>query len=270
MLSVTQAKYNLEGASLEALAFVDCSLIPGIAANGCVIRHDLLIDRTTIKGELRSLASMRQTAAIWLCEAKLGGRLLVRNYAIIDGGDGRSIQADRINIGANIRILNGSEIRGELRLISARVAGSLDIVSSSMIATDVAAVELAESKFGGSVFLAKTTADAPPTVIDGLLSMSDVTVGAALVFVSLLLASVPIRPVFWAAFAVNLVSCSACLVHGFQMGMYTFFGLGILMILPLAAFWAFSQLAVLNSLRQSFPPARPDRGRMPRRPLRVE
>ncbi|MEL6980869.1 MAG: hypothetical protein AAFO29_00440, partial [Actinomycetota bacterium] len=169
---------HLDGATLPALAFVGCPMIPGILANGCTIGQDLVIDRTTVAGAHTSVASMRQTAAVWLCEARLGGRVLLRNGAVIDGEGGRAIQADRIQVGANIRILSGSEVRGELRLLSAQVAGSLDIVSSTVTSHNLVAVELAEARFGGSLFLARTTSDGQPTVVDGLLVMSDVRVGA--------------------------------------------------------------------------------------------
>lgn len=121
---------------------------------------------------------MRQTAALWLCEGRIGGRLMITEQTVIDGLGGRSVQADRVSIGANIRILQESELRGELRLLSARIAGSLDIVSSQVSTHDELAVELAEARLGGSVFLARTTDSAAPTRIDGLLVMSDVIVGA--------------------------------------------------------------------------------------------
>ncbi|MEM7324858.1 MAG: hypothetical protein AAF531_17360, partial [Actinomycetota bacterium] len=82
---------------------------------------------------------------------------MVTEQTVIDGLGGRSVQADRVSIGANIRILQESELRGELRLLSARIAGSLDIVSSQVSTHDELAVELAEARLGGSVFLARTT-----------------------------------------------------------------------------------------------------------------
>jgi len=169
---------RLDGAMLEGLTFVGCSLVPGILANGCTIRHDLVIDRTTVRGAHPSIASMRQTAAIWLCEAHLGGRLLIRNDAVVDGAGGRCIQADRIVVGANIRVLSGSTLIGQLRLLSAQVAGSLDLISSTVSTEHVVAVELAEARFGGSIFVARTSEQAPPSTIDGILVMSDVRVGA--------------------------------------------------------------------------------------------
>ncbi len=169
---------RLDGAMLEALAFVACPMVPGVVANGCTIRHDLIIDGSTVRGAHPTVASMRQTAAIWLCEARLGGRLLIRNQSIIDGAGGRCIQADRISVGANIRILSGSSLIGQLRLLSAQVAGSLDLMSSTVSAEHLVAVDLAEARLGGSVFVARTDDQAPPPTIDGILVMSDVRVGA--------------------------------------------------------------------------------------------
>ncbi|MGF1596193.1 MAG: hypothetical protein ACFCVK_04575 [Acidimicrobiales bacterium] len=130
----------LDGAHLRALSFVGCEPIPGIVANGATINGNLIIEETKIVGAVGTVASMRQTAAVWLCEARIGGRLLIRNGSTIDGRGGRSVQADRIVVGANIRILDRSNLVGELRLLSARVAGSLDIVSSTVVTHD----ELAE------------------------------------------------------------------------------------------------------------------------------
>ncbi len=172
----------LDGAMLEGLAFVGCPFVPGIVANGCTIRHNLVIDRTTIRGAHPTIASMRQTAAVWLCEARLGGRLLIRNGAVIDGDGGRSIQADRVVIGANIRILSGSTLVGQLRLLSAQVSGSLDLISSTVSAEHHVAVDLAEARFGGSVFVARTDEQAKPATIDGIVVMSDARVGAFVTF----------------------------------------------------------------------------------------
>ncbi|MGF1596169.1 MAG: hypothetical protein ACFCVK_04445 [Acidimicrobiales bacterium] len=168
----------LDGAHLRTLSLEGCEPIPGIVANGTTIDGNLIIDNTKIVGAVRTVASMRQTAAVWLCEARIGGRLLIRNGSTIDGCRGRSIQADRIVVGANIRILDRSKLVGELRLLSARVAGSLDIVSSTVETHDELAVELAEATFDGSLFLARTTPTSAATVIDGVLTTSDVRIGA--------------------------------------------------------------------------------------------
>lgn len=168
----------LDGARLQALALVDCPEVPGVSANGCSVRLDVVLDNAHITGALASIGSMRQTAAVWLCEATIGGRLLIRNGTVLDGCGGRSVQADRIVVGANVRILAGSMIKGEMRLLSARVAGSLDVVSSTVATHATVALEMAEAKLGGGVFLARTTPDSEPARIDGLLTMSDVTFGA--------------------------------------------------------------------------------------------
>lgn len=170
---------RLEAAELPALSFDRCEL-PGINANGLKLARDLVFDNATaVRGALASLASTHHTAAVWLCEAEIGGRLLVRGSEI-DGRGGRSVQADRLRIGANIRFLNGSVATGEMRLLSARIAGSMDIVASTITADRETALELAEAQLGGSIFITDDTRYPTPTRIDGIIVLSDVKVGAFL------------------------------------------------------------------------------------------
>jgi len=77
---------------------------------------------------------MSQGAAIWLCESDIGGRLLCAATSI-DAGGQRSIQADRMHVGGTVRFLDHFTAYGEVRLLGARIDGSVDFsgahVSSS-------------------------------------------------------------------------------------------------------------------------------------------
>jgi hypothetical protein len=143
---------NIEGSDLRALHFVGGNILPGVLGNGCRIRGDLLFENITVTGGLKTLGSSHHRAAIWLCEADIGGRLLLRNARLVGQDGARSLHADRLRLGANLRLLDGSEVVGEFRLLSARIAGSLDIVSSTITGEEWA-VDLSEAQIDGSLFI---------------------------------------------------------------------------------------------------------------------
>jgi hypothetical protein len=64
---------NLDGASLHALTFRGCSL-PGLIGNGLRVRRDVDLSDSLITGAHSTSASATQRAAVWLCEAEIGGR----------------------------------------------------------------------------------------------------------------------------------------------------------------------------------------------------
>lgn len=142
---------DLDGADLHLLALDGCT-VPGLLANGLRVRRDLDLSRSRITGDLRTPASTSSTAAVWLCESEIGGRLLCLDTLIESGG--RAIQADRISVGGTIRLLHRFEARGALRLIGARVQGSLDLTGASLTRPQQdLALDLGDAEIGGSVFL---------------------------------------------------------------------------------------------------------------------
>ena len=149
----------LEGAQLYGIALTDC-VLPGLLANGVRIRHDLDLSRTHIKGALETSASTSKTAAIWLCESQVGGRLLCVD-TVIEGGD-RAIQADRIHVAGNVRLLHTFTSIGEVRLIGARIEGSLDLTGAKIESELTGlALDLGEAVIDGSVFLIDASGRAP-------------------------------------------------------------------------------------------------------------
>ncbi|MDA0632052.1 hypothetical protein OUY22_01385 [Nonomuraea sp. MCN248] len=153
---------DLDGADLHLLALDGCT-IPGLLANGLRVRRDLDLSRSRISGDLRTPASTSSTAAVWLCESEIGGRLLCLDTLI--ESDGRAIQADRVIVGGTIRLLHRFEARGALRLIGARIAGSLDLTGACLTRPQQdLALDLGDAEIGGSVFLIDDQAGRRPLV----------------------------------------------------------------------------------------------------------
>ena len=143
----------VEGAQLFEIGVNGCARLPGLLANGVRIRRDLDLSGTFVAGALRTSASTSKQAAIWLCESEIGGRLLCVD-TVIDGGGERSIQADRMHVRGNIRLLHKFAARGELRLIGAQIDGSLDLTGAKLESPLTGlALDLGEAVVEGSVFL---------------------------------------------------------------------------------------------------------------------
>jgi hypothetical protein len=161
----------VEGAQLYELGLTGCPRLPGLLANGVRVRRDLELSRTRVNGAHRTSASTSQQAAIWLCESDIGGRLLCVD-TVIEPGNGRSIQADRMHIGGTIRLLHQFIARGEVRLIGARIDGSLDLTGARIESASSTglALDLGEAVIEGSVFLVPDASGRRP-VIRGRIDM---------------------------------------------------------------------------------------------------
>ncbi|NUW40228.1 hypothetical protein [Nonomuraea rhodomycinica] len=142
---------DLDGAELHALVLDGCD-VPGVVANGLRVRRDLDLSRSRVRGDLWTSASTSCSAAVWLCESEIGGRLLCVD-TVIDGAV-RAVQADRMRVGGTIRLLHGFEARGGIRLLGADVAGSLDLTGARLTRPDRGlALDLGDATIGGSVFV---------------------------------------------------------------------------------------------------------------------
>jgi hypothetical protein len=129
-----------------------------------------------VTGTLRTSASTSKQSAIWLCESEIGGRLLCVN-TVIDGGAERSIQADRMHVGGNTRLLHKFTARGEVRLIGARIGGSLDLTGASLESPLTGlALDLGEAVVEGSIFLIDDTSGRRP-LIRGRIDMGRARIG---------------------------------------------------------------------------------------------
>lgn len=166
----------IEGAQLYELALTGCPRVPGVLANGVRIRRDLDLSRTYVRGASRTSASTSKRAAIWLCESEIGGRLLCVD-TIVDSDGERSIQADRMRVSGNIRLLHQFTARGEIRLIGTSIGGSLDLTGAHIesLLTGLA-LDLGEAVIDGSIFLIGDTSGRRP-VIHGRIDMGRARIG---------------------------------------------------------------------------------------------
>jgi len=143
---------QLEGAHLKSLAMVEC-VATALLGNGAVVDLDLNLQGSTVAGAQASTASTSKEAAVWLCEAKIGGRLLCVDTTLRAPGQ-RAMQADRVEIGGTVRFIHQFEAQGEIRMIGATIGGSLDLTGAHLHRPlQGLALDLAEATVGGSVFI---------------------------------------------------------------------------------------------------------------------
>src|SRR5262252_3881716 len=166
---------TVEGAQLAELALTGCDSVPGLLANGVRIRRDLDLSRSHVTGALSTSASTSKLSAIWLCESEIGGRLLCVD-TVIHGGD-RSIQADRLHVTGNVRLLHGFTAHGEVRMIGARIGGSLDLTGASIESPATGlALDLGEAVIEASLFLIDAAEGRRP-LIRGRIDMGQARIG---------------------------------------------------------------------------------------------
>ena len=167
---------EVAGAQLIELALTGCDQVPGLLANGVRVRRDLDLSRSQVAGALSTSASTSKLSAIWLCESEIGGRLLCVDTVIKSGGD-RSIQADRLHVTGNVRLLHGFTAHGEVRLIGARIGGSLDLTGASIESPGTGlALDLGEAVIEASVFLIDAPSGRRP-LIRGRIDMGQARIG---------------------------------------------------------------------------------------------
>lgn len=146
------APVHADGAKLRALTLTGCPRLPGLLGNGLRLRGDLDLSGSTVTGAHRTSASLGKRAAIWLCEARIGGRVLCLDTTIRAEGE-RALQADRMRVGGPIRLLHGFSSYGEFRLTGAHIGGSLDIIGGRIEAPGAIALDLGDAVIGGNLFI---------------------------------------------------------------------------------------------------------------------
>jgi hypothetical protein len=159
----------VEGAQLFELSLTGCPRLPGLLGNGLRLRRDLDLSRSRVAGAHWTSGSTSKRSAIWLCESEIGGRLLFVDAAI-DGLGDRCIQADRIRVGGAVRLIHQFTALGEIRLLGARIDGSLDLTGARIESTAGPAIDVEDATIEGSVFLIEDPAGRRP-VIRGRLDM---------------------------------------------------------------------------------------------------
>ena len=141
-----------ENAQLRELALTGTAALPGLLANGLHVRGDLDLSRSRVAGVHPTSASITRRSAIWLCEADIGGRLLCLDTSI-SAGQERAIQADRMRVGGTVRLLHQFTAVGEVRLLGARIGGSLDVAGARIESRGGTALDLSDASIGGNLFI---------------------------------------------------------------------------------------------------------------------
>lgn len=166
----------VEGAQLLGLSLTGCPRLPGLLGNALQLRRDLDLSRSCVTGAHWTSASTRKSAAIWLCEAEIGGRLLCIDTTV-DGQGYRSIQADRIHVGGAVRLIDGFKSQGEVRLHGARIEGSLDLNGAQITSSDGLAIDLDGAVIGTDVFLIEDSHGRQPK-ISGRITLASARISA--------------------------------------------------------------------------------------------
>ncbi|HEV2253195.1 MAG TPA: hypothetical protein VGS06_08380 [Streptosporangiaceae bacterium] len=157
----------VEGAQLFELSLTGSPRLPGLLGNGLRVQRDLDLSRSHIAGAYWTSASTSKRAAVWLCEAEIGGRLLCLD-TVMDGLGDRALQADRIRVGGAVRLLGQFHAEGEIRLIGARISGTLDLSGAQIVAPGGPALNLEDAVLEGSMFLIESSAERRPEIRGGV------------------------------------------------------------------------------------------------------
>jgi len=168
----------LEGAQLFSLAVLGSSRLPGLLANGLRVERDLELSGCRIAGAHWTSASTSKPAAVWLCEADIGGRLLCAG-TVVDGRGFRAVHADRVHVGGAVRFIGGFTSIGEIRLHAARLESSLDLNGAQVTSLSGPAIDLEIADIKGSVFLIEDPGGLRPS-IRGRVTLASARIGARL------------------------------------------------------------------------------------------
>jgi hypothetical protein len=172
------APLDVEGAKLRELTLTGCPGLPGLLGNGLRLRGDLDLSRSTVTGAHRTSASLGKRAAVWLCEARIGGRVLCVDTVIRAEGE-RAVQADRMRTGGPVRLL-WFVSQGEFRMTGAHIGGSLDIIGSRIEAPGAIALDLGDAVIGGNLFIVDSGGHRP--VIRGRVDIGSARISGQFLF----------------------------------------------------------------------------------------
>jgi hypothetical protein len=169
---------ELNGSSLHALSLLDCDA-PALVGNGLRLRRNLTINGSRLDGGVHTQASTSYPAALWLCEADIGGRLTAVG-TVLRVEQGRAMQADGMHVRGGVRMIQGCRAHGEVRLISATIGGVLDLSGSWFTGQGRWALNLAEAQIVGSLLLVRDSQGQSSTVAGGL-NLEDTRIGGQLI-----------------------------------------------------------------------------------------
>lgn len=186
---VFEDSVTMHGAHLPALSLEGCEL-PALEANGLQIDHDLTLSGTTFERPVSSAASESAKAAVWLCEAVIGGRVLMIGTRIMAPAQ-RAIQADRLEVGGTVRLIHGFSAQGQVRLIGAQIHGSLDLTGAQLTRPyGGLSLDLGTARIDGSVFIIPRSSEqgvgrgssvSMPPLFEGRIDAGNAVIGGRLV-----------------------------------------------------------------------------------------
>jgi len=168
----------LLGAELSGLTLRGCTL-PGLVANGLRLRRDLDLSRSRIAGSHATSASITRRSAIWLSEARVGGRLICVDTDI-DGEGDRALEADRIQIGGSARMIGTFTAVGEVRMIGARIDGALELTGAHFRTGQGLALDLEGAVIGGSLLMGLDPSGRFP-VVRGRMDLGSASINGTLI-----------------------------------------------------------------------------------------
>ncbi len=168
---------TVAGADLFELSLTGCE-VPGLLGNGLRLRRDLDLSGSSITASLATSASIARTAAVWLSEAAIGGRLLCIETRI-DGLGDRAIQADRVRIGGSVRLIHEFTALGEVRLLGARIDGALELTGAHIVAARGLSLDIEGATIAGGVMIIEGPNGRRP-FISGRMDLSSATITGGL------------------------------------------------------------------------------------------
>ena len=172
---------DLTSIDTGGIRFTRCRFDAGLLANSANIDGDLTFDHCQISGSVANPFSSSRPAAVWLTEAKINGWLSAPGSKITGGpgfaGDqpARSLQADRIKVGGNVRLTHGFTAVGEVKMTGADIGGSLTL-SGATLSDRFVALYLAEASIGANLSIMPSRRAGPSTIVGGLV-MPNCSVG---------------------------------------------------------------------------------------------
>jgi len=181
---VTEKAPRLEGARLHELVIAKgddgwSSELAGLRASGLRLDRDLVLSGTRVSEAHRRSSDFSRTAAVWLTEAQIGGRILAVR-TVFDTTADRAIQADRTLVTGDVRFILGFRANAEVRLLGMHIGGSLDLTGATLVPRDGRALDIASCEIGGSVFLINDAADGSRLLVRGRIEAGRSVIGGRL------------------------------------------------------------------------------------------
>ena len=168
----------------RALNFSGCRFLGGLVATATHVIGNLTMTGCVVSGSAPGRAS-RRPAAIWLTDAEVSGRVDIADTVIGNEANtwSRSVHAERLKVGATIRLVDGVVANGEVKLTGAVIGGSV-LVYGAKIRDRYVALYLSETTIGGNLSVMGDRAGGASTIDGGLVVSGCTVAGQFLVHAS--------------------------------------------------------------------------------------